>query len=135
MITKNKEDYLRAIYYIKEQKNKNIRSVDIAKYLNFSKPAVSEMLKRLRVEKYINFKPYSEISFTKKGLIEAQLLTYKHRVCESFLQNILGLDKKEIHAEAHKLEHAISDNVIQKMATLLNNPKKCPHGNKIPNIK
>jgi len=131
----NREDYLRAIYMISENNNGVIKSIDISKYLNLSKPAVSEMLKKFKIEKYIEMKPYSDIVLTLKGFKLAQKLTYKHRISELFLKEVLNLDDKDIHKEAHRLEHAFSDKVIDRLFKFLGNPKVCPHGNIIPKLK
>jgi DtxR family Mn-dependent transcriptional regulator len=133
MISENREDYLRAIYCIAEQNNKNVRSIDIVKYLQVSKPAVSEMLNKLKNQKYIT-KDALKISFTNNGLKEAEKLTYKHRISELFLRDFLNIEEKDIHKEAHKFEHMLSDKVAKKMAVLLGNPQICPCGHEIPNI-
>ena len=133
MLSQNKEDYLRAIYCIGEQNNGDVRSIDIVKYLQVSKPAVSEMLKKLNNKKYIN-KDGLKILFTSKGKKEAEKLTYKHRISELFLQDVLNIEKKNLHKEAHKFEHMLSDEVAKQMDILLGNPKICPCGHKIPNI-
>ncbi len=133
MISENREDYLRAIYCIGEKKDGNVRSIDIVNYLRISKPAVSEMLKKLKNQKYI-IKDGFKISFTNKGKKEAEKLTYKHRISELFLRDILNIEKKNIHKEAHKFEHMLSDKVAKQMAILLGNPQICPCGHKIPNI-
>ena len=135
MITQNQEDYLRAIYNLYEQNKENITSIDIANSLDVSKPAVSKMLKKLVLDKFIKMDPYSTINFTSRGLVEARKLIWKYRIVEVFLVNILKIKKNKIYKEAHKLEHAFSDESIKKLATFLNNPKFCPEGKKIPNIK
>jgi len=135
MHTQNQEDYLRAIYNLYEKNKQNVISVDVANYLNISKSAVSKMFKKLLKQKLIKMSPYSSIKFTTKGLREAKELTRKHRVIEVFLVNILKVKKNKMHGEAHKLEHAFSDKSIKKLATFLNNPKFCPNGKKIPDIK
>jgi len=134
MINQSREDYLRVIYNFWEQKGKIIRSVDIAGYLNVSKASVSQMLKILARQKYIRVKPYSSILFTTKGLNVAKKIAYKYRIIEVFLKRVLGFNKKNIHQEAHKLEHCFSDQVIKKLAKLVNNPKYNPQGKKIPKI-
>jgi len=133
MISKNREDYLRAIYCIAEKNNGNVRSVDIVKSLKISKSAISEMLKKLRLEGYVTMNP--KIVLSNKGFEEAQKLTYKHRISELFLKNVLKVDLKDVHEEAHRLEHALSDNVVKKMAEFLKNPSSCPCGHEIPNLK
>jgi len=134
MIGQSREDYLRAIYNFWEQKHKTIRSVDIAKCLNVSKASVSQMIKKLAKQGYIRIKPYFGISFTTKGFKEAKKLTRKHRIMEVFLNDVLKISKRNIHNEAHKLEHCVSDEVIKKLAKFLNNPKYNPQGKKIPKI-
>ena len=134
MFRQNQEDYLRAIYRLWEKDRQNIRSIDISKELEISKGAVSEMLKKLVKHQYIKMAPYSNIIFTNKGLKKARELTCKHRIIEVFLKNILKISNKNIHQEAHKLEHAVSQEVIIKLAKFLKNPKVCPDGKNIPRI-
>jgi len=134
MITQNREDYLRAIFCLDEKGTETVKSIDVVQFLNVSKPAVSEMLKKLKEQGYIEMTPYSKISLTHKGLQAAKKITYKHRVVEVFLKEILGFKENKLHEEAHKLEHAMSDEVAKRMANLLEDPKCCPCGDKIPNI-
>lgn len=131
MFTANKEDYLRGLYILKEEKGK-IKSIDLAHYLNVSKPSVSEMAQELNKEGLITYKKYSKLEFTPKGRKIAQKLTSKHRLIELFLKNILKINSKNIHQEAHRLEHAFSDESIAKLRKFLGNPKKDPHGKPIP---
>jgi DtxR family transcriptional regulator, Mn-dependent transcriptional regulator len=131
MDSASREDYLRAIYHLKEE-NDDVKSVEIADYLNIKKPSVSEMLKNLDKDGLIDYRKYSKIKLTRKGLAFAQSLTARHRIIETFLRNVLKLNANKIHYEAHKLEHAFSDESIKKMRRLLRNPKKDPHGKPIP---
>ncbi|MBT5016805.1 metal-dependent transcriptional regulator [Candidatus Peregrinibacteria bacterium] len=131
MTKQTREDYLRAIYCLGEEPDGNVRSVDIGKHLKVSKPAVSEMLKKLKAEGCVEMVPYSPISLTLKGFQKAKKLTYKHRVAELFLREILELEEDKIHEEAHKLEHSLSDEAADKLFELLKNPKACPCGHPI----
>ena len=131
MESASKEDYLRGIYHLLEE-NGYVRSVDLADYLDITKPSVSEMLQELSKEDLIVYKKYSKLRFTSKGRNIARKLTLKHRVIESFLKNILRIDSQNIHEEAHRLEHAFSDESIEKLRKLLGNPKEDPHGKPIP---
>src|SRR3989339_1130942 len=128
----NREDYLRAMFCINESSEGTIKSIEIANRLNVSKPAASEMLKKLKTDGYIEMPPYSNIKLTKKGLKEARKITYRHRIAESFMHNILKINKRDLHKEAHRLEHSLSDKVVKKMAKILRNPKVCPCGHVIP---
>jgi len=131
MPTKNREDYLRALYLLTE-KEPEIKSVDIAKYLHISKPSVSEMVQELDKEGLIIYQRYAKLQFTPKGKKIAEKLTAKHRLIELFLKNILKMDAHQLHEEAHRLEHAFSDEAIEKIRALLGNPTTDPHGKPIP---
>ena len=131
MFTTSREDYLRGIYILEEEKVQ-IKSIDLAHYLKVSKPSVSEMVMELRREGLISHKKYSKLQFTSKGRKVAEKLTQKHRLIELFLKNTLQIKSKRIHQEAHRLEHAFSDESILKLKNLLGNPKKDPHGKPIP---
>ena len=131
MFTASREDYLRGLYILQEEKGE-LKSIDLAHYLNVSKPSVSEMVQELNKEGLILYKKYSKLKFTPKGKRIAQKLTSKHRLIELFLKNVLNIKSKNVHQEAHRLEHAFSDESIGKIRKLLNNPKKDPHGKPIP---
>ena len=131
MFTASKEDYLRGLYILEEEKGE-IKSIDLAHYLNVSKPSVSEMVRELNKEGMISYKKYSKIKFTAKGKKIAQKLTSKHRLIEIFLKNMLKIRSNNVHQEAHRLEHAFSDESILKLRKILGNPKKDPHGKPIP---
>ena len=131
MFTAHKEDYLRGLYILEEEK-KEIKSIDLAHYLNVSKPSVSEMVKELNKEGMVSYKKYSKIKFTAKGRKIAEKLTSKHRLIEIFLKNMLKINSRHIHREANRLEHAFSDESITKLRKFLGNPKKDPHGKPIP---
>ena len=131
MFTASREDYLRGLYILEEEKDE-LKSIDLAHYLNVSKPSVSEMVKELNREGLISHKRYSSLNFTPKGRKIAKKLTSKHRLIELFLKKILKISPKNVHEEAHRLEHAFSDTSIEKIRKLLGNPKKDPHGKPIP---
>lgn len=131
----SEEDYLRAIYHLEREENRPIKSVELAEFLKVSKPTISEMVRKFSNEGLVNFQSYRRISLTKKGLKKAERITFRHRIIETFLIEILGLSKKKVHEEAHKLEHAFSDKAIEKINRLLKNPKFCPHGKPIPRMR
>lgn len=131
MYTTSKEDYLRALYIVEEEKHE-LKSSDVARYLDVSKPSVSEMVRQLSREGLITYKRYSKLRFTPKGLKEAKKLTSRHRLIERFLKDVLKISPRHIHQEAHSLEHAFSDDSIAKLRRFLGNPKVDPHGKPIP---
>lgn len=127
-----KEDYLRAMYKLKHAKEGKIRVVDIAEELKLSKSTVTERLQELAKQKFVEYAPYTKLNFSKKGYNIARKLTYKHRIIEVFLYQMLKIPKSRIHEQAHLLEHAFSDEAIKKLALLLGNPSTDPHGTPIP---
>lgn len=131
MKSASKEDYLRGIYHLMED-NKEIKSVELADYLNITKPSVSQMLQELDKEGMIDYKRYSRLKLTDKGRKIAEKVTFKHRIIETFLKNMLKINSTEIHEEAHRLEHAFSDKSINRLRRILGNPRLDPHGKPIP---
>ncbi|MBD3204125.1 winged helix-turn-helix transcriptional regulator [Candidatus Woesearchaeota archaeon] len=129
------EDYLRTIYLLHEKsedKGKGIRSVDISESLGVSKPTVSEMVKKLRKNGYISMSPYSRIHMTKKGVRKAERLTHNFRVINVFLKEVLDYENfRKMDEEAHRLEHAFSEESIKRLDEYLNNPATCPKGERI----
>lgn len=135
MKDKAREDYLRAMYRIyekQEDKSLGIRAVEIAKSLDVSKPSVSAMVSKLSADGLVKAKPYNPIFFTKKGVIEARRITAKYRIIEVFLIEVLGYPRDLIREEAHRLEHAFSEESIKRISDNLHNPDECPHGKIIP---
>ena len=135
MIKKVKEDYLRAIYHFQEEENNTengVSSIRLAEYLRISKPTVSETLRKLMKEKLVHKMPYGKINLTKKGLYESKAITKKHRIIEVFLTKVLKINQKIVHEEAHRLEHAFSNDSINSISKLIKNTKSCPHGKPIP---
>lgn len=135
MIETTKEDYLRAIYHFQEEENSledGVSSISLADYLGIPKPTVSEMLRKLMKENLVNKTRYGKINLTKKGLAESKSITKKHRIIEVFLTQILKINQGIVHGEAHRLEHAFSNDSIMSISKLIKNPKSCPHGKPIP---
>lgn len=134
MKTNTIEDYLKALYELYEAAEDTavgIRSVDIAKKLGIRKPSVSAIVKKMTKLGYIKSKPYSPVFFTEKGLRDAKRIIHNHRVIEYFLKETLKCDLKEVHGEAHKLEHAFSDPTIRRLDKYLGNPTVSPYGKRI----
>jgi DtxR family transcriptional regulator, Mn-dependent transcriptional regulator len=127
----NKQDYLSEIYRIQSRQNRCVKVTELAGVLKVSSPSVSEMIRRLEKEKFVTFEPFGEICLTPAGVQEARHIIRKHELLEVFLKRILGI-KKDIHKEAHIMEHALSDSAADKLDAVLKKPAICPDGNPIP---
>lgn len=130
-ITSTKEDYLRSIYYLEQTHGRSAKVSEVAKYLNLGKSTVSERLQDLTKQGFIEYSKYGAIALNKSGRAIAENLTVKHRIIEVFLLKVLKRPITELHDEAHKLEHAFSDESIEALKTLLGDPKVDPHGKPI----
>jgi DtxR family Mn-dependent transcriptional regulator len=127
----SKEDYLSIIYKNKDTNGK-VKANTIADKLNVSNAAVTDMLKKLSNEGYINYEPYKGINLTQDGEVYAKNMVRRHRIWEVFLNQIVGLPWDKVHDEAHRLEHSSSDELINKMEEMLDFPEYDPHGDPIP---
>src|SRR4029453_434471 len=103
----------------------------VAERLGVSRPAVSEMIKRMHAEGFVALDG-STINLTDDGLRLAEQVVRRHRLAERLLTDILGLSWADAHIEAGKWEHVISEPVERAINRLLDNPTTCPHGNPIP---
>lgn len=128
-ISATKEDYLRAIYLLGLQAPVGV--TEVAKRLDLSKSTVSERMKDLMKDGLVEAAPYAAVHLTTAGVNAAEVLTYKHRMIEVFLHDTLGVPKDKVHAEAERLEHSMSDDVIKRLAAFLDHPTTDPHGTPI----
>ena len=124
------EEYCETIFELAEDGVQVIQA-RIAERLDVSRPAVSEMIRRL-VDEGLVSSDEREIQLTVDGLALAQTMVRRHRLAERFLTDILGLSWAEAHHEAGKWEHVISPRVEQAIVEQLGRPTTCPHGNPIP---
>jgi DtxR family transcriptional regulator, iron-dependent repressor len=124
------EEYLEAIHELGEE-GMTVIQARLAERLGHSAPAVSEMIRRLRDEGYIQAKGRS-LSLTDSGRTVAESVVRKHRLAERLLTDIIGLPWDKAHLEAGRWEHVISDEVEARLVEVLGHPTTCPHGNPIP---
>ena len=124
------EEYCETIYELAEDGLKVIQA-RIAERLSVSRPAVSEMIRRMTEEGLV-VTDLGEITLTESGRSLANTMVRRHRLAERFLTDLLGLSWAEAHHEAGKWEHVISPVVEAAIVSRLNNPTTCPHGNPIP---
>ena len=124
------EEYLEAVHELHEEGIPVIQA-RLTERLGHSAPSVSETVRRLRDEGYVEITG-REITLTPKGSHAAEGVVRKHRLAERLLVDIIGMEWHKSHMEATRWEHVISDEVEQRLITLLGNPATCPHGNPIP---
>jgi DtxR family Mn-dependent transcriptional regulator len=124
------EEYCEAIWELKED-DVNVIQARVAERLNVSRPAVSEMIKRMQAEGFVALDG-TAINLTDDGLRLAEQVVRRHRLAERLLTDILGLSWADAHIEAGKWEHVISEPVERAINRLLDHPTTCPHGNPIP---
>jgi DtxR family Mn-dependent transcriptional regulator len=130
-ITRSIEDYLKAILLL-EAKGQPALTSDIAEQLTLSAPSVSGMIKRLSDQDLIEHAPYKGVVLTSSGRRVALRMVRRHRIIEAYLVGFLGYTWDTVHDEAERLEHAVSEVLIERMATALGNPRFDPHGDPIP---
>jgi DtxR family transcriptional regulator, Mn-dependent transcriptional regulator len=123
------EEYLEAIYELEEDGVQVIQA-RLAEHVGHSPPSVSEMVRRLRAEGWLE--RGRALRLTAKGRERAVSVVRKHRIAERLLTDVIGVPWHQTHIEACRWEHVISDDVERRLVALLDNPATCPHGNPIP---
>jgi DtxR family Mn-dependent transcriptional regulator len=125
------EDYLKAIYGLCETGDAASTSA-IAGALEVQPASVTGMVKRLAEAGLLEHVPYRGVRLTRGGTREALRVLRRHRILETYLCERLGYAWDDVHSEAERLEHAASDELIEKMAAALRFPRHDPHGAPIP---
>src|SRR5215469_10069867 len=125
------EEYLETIYNI-AMENEIVIGARLAERFRVSAPTVTEMLKRLVRNGYIEMDNKRQVTLTEAGNQAAEAVLRRHRLTERFLADMLGMQWHQVHEEAGRLEHFISGAVEERVIASLNNPTTCPHGNPIP---
>lgn len=124
------EEYCEAIFELAED-DVDIIQARIAERLDVSRPAVSEMIRKMEREGLVGVKG-SDISLTPEGQQLATKVVRRHRLAERFLTDVLGLSWSQAHHEAGRWEHVISPDVEAALVRIMEDPTTCPHGNPIP---
>jgi DtxR family Mn-dependent transcriptional regulator len=132
MLSAVMEDYLKAIYVLHAEADGNVKTSDIATQLDVKPPTVSSMLKKLAEKNLVNHEPYQGVELTPTGESVALEVIRHHRLLEVYLTEELGYDWTEVHDEADRLEHHVSETFIDRLATRLDEPQVDPHGDPIP---
>jgi DtxR family Mn-dependent transcriptional regulator len=127
------QDYLGAIFDLAGT-DQPVIGARLARHMHLSAPSITEALRRMQREGYVKVAGKKEIRLTTKGLDIAKTMARRHRLLERWLTDVLGLDWSRAHDEAHRLEHALSPVVEERLAEMLGMPSTCPHGNPIPGM-
>lgn len=130
-LSRSAEDYLKAIYQLTERAD-DATTTDIAQRLGLTPPSVSGMIKRMAETGLLIHEPYRGVRLTPQGRRAALAVMRRHRMLETYLITKLGYDWSNVHEEAERLEHAVSDSLVERMAFALGFPEYDPHGAPIP---
>jgi DtxR family Mn-dependent transcriptional regulator len=128
------EMYLRTVYELEEEGVVALRA-RIAERLGQSGPTVSQTVARMERDGLLHVADDRHLQLTDLGKREATAVMRKHRLAERLLADVIGLDWEDLHIEACRWEHVMSDEVERRIVALLEKPLVCPHGNPIPGLE
>jgi DtxR family Mn-dependent transcriptional regulator len=134
-MTLSEENYLKTIYHLIGNSDKEVSTNAIADSIETKASSVTDMLKKLADKDLVNYVKYQGVSLTSKGLLAAKMIVRKHRLWEVFLVEKLDFPWDEVHDIAEQLEHIKSEKLINKLDNFLGNPTEDPHGDPIPNAQ
>ena len=134
------ENYLLSIYRLDEQDTRvtltvlseHLKTLPVDEGMGTSLPSVGGMIRRMVREGLLENTPQKDVVLTNSGRKSAESIVRRHRLAERLVVDLLGLDLHLAHIEAHRLEHAISPILEEKIVAALNNPLTCPFGHPIP---
>ncbi len=127
------ENYIKAIFHL-QQADGNVTTNEVATELNTKPASVTDMLKKLKQKKILNYEKYQGFRLSADGKKIALNIVRKHRLWEFFLVEKLAFGWDEVHEMAEELEHLTSTKLIDKLDAFLGYPKFDPHGDPIPDV-
>jgi DtxR family transcriptional regulator, Mn-dependent transcriptional regulator len=133
VLSAQSQDYLKAIHNLAS--NGEVSNTSLAETLQISSASVTGMLKKLQERGLVNHEPYKGVVLTKHGERTALEVVRHHRLIETYLHQVLGYPLDQVHDEAEKLEHHISEELEKRMAEKLGHPTHDPHGDPIPTLE
>jgi DtxR family Mn-dependent transcriptional regulator len=125
--------YLRTVYELEEEGVVPLRA-RIAERLGQSGPTVSQTVARMERDGLLHVADDRHLQLSDRGRREAIAVMRKHRLAERLLADVIGLDWEDLHIEACRWEHVMSEKVERRILALLDKPLVCPHGNPIPGL-
>lgn len=133
MISPSVEDYLKAIYKLQVQSDAGpVSTGDVARSMDVSPASASNMIKRLGSLDFLTYEAYEGATLTDHGRKVALEVIRHHRLLELYLKEVMGFEWGEIHDEAERLEHHISERFEDRIEEMLGHPTRDPHGHPIP---
>jgi DtxR family Mn-dependent transcriptional regulator len=129
----SEENYIKAIYHL-QSKGGLVNTNALANELNTKAASVTDMLKKLKAKKILQYERYHGFKLNENGNKIALTIIRKHRLWEYFLVTKLGFDWDKVHAIAEELEHVSSTELIKRLDNYLGTPKMDPHGDPIPDM-
>ena len=130
-LSESEENYIKSIYKL-QSKTEKVNTNSLAGYLNTTAASVTDMLKKLKSKKLLEYKRYYGFRLNETGNKEALKIIRRHRLWEFFLVSKLGMEWDKVHVIAEELEHVSSIDLIKKLDQYLGQPKIDPHGDPIP---
>jgi len=134
VVSSTAEDYLKAVLNLEDLHEKASTS-KVARRLAVSDGTVTDMLRKLRSAGLLEYTPYYGAVLTSRGRAIALKILRRHRLIELFLHRIMGYGWEQVHDEAERLEHAVSDFFVERIDAIMNHPSKDPHGEVIPDAR
>lgn len=125
------EDYVKHIYKLTRH-DERATTKDLAERMDLEQGTVSGMLRQLASRGLVEHEPYYGVTLTEEGRNLAMRQIRRHRLIELFLVKVLGFEWDEVDADAERLEHAVSDRLIERIDAVLGYPQVDPHGAPIP---
>jgi DtxR family Mn-dependent transcriptional regulator len=126
------EDYLQALYNLSGDDHSPVAGIRLAERLKLAHPTVIGTVRRMVRDGLVESDDHRKIVLTAIGRAKAEDVVRRHCLAERFCTDILGMAWYKAHEEAHHIEHALSPEVEARLAVVLGNPERCPHGNPIP---
>ena len=130
MASEQLEEYLESILDI-EEKDGIAKTSAIARCMKVAPASVTEALQTLADKGFVHYEPYKGASLTEQGREMARKVKRRHRLLEVFLSDVLHINRENVHDEACKMEHTLSDETECALCKMLNAPARCPHGSLI----
>ena len=124
----SEENYLGAVYRLQEDPEKPVPLSDLQAYFGFSRVSIHEMIRKLEQKALVVYHPYHGATLTDEGETIAVALLRRHRLWERFLTDFLDVSWDDAHEIACRLEHAVTDEITERLADLLSDTDACPHG-------